>query len=48
MSTTDKTIILHLVPLPCDVPVAVRLRQALKTLLRRDSKPYHRASPRLR
>jgi hypothetical protein len=33
--STDKTIVLTLTPLPCDVPVAVRVRQALKTLFRR-------------
>jgi hypothetical protein len=34
--STGRTIILHLAPLPCDVPVVVRVRQALKTLPRRD------------
>jgi hypothetical protein len=34
--STDKTIILTLTPLPCGVPISLRIRQALKTLLRRD------------
>jgi hypothetical protein len=37
---------LHLQPLPCGVPVAVRLRQVLKTLLRRDRLPCLRIEGR--
>jgi hypothetical protein len=36
MADEPAQIILHLRPLPCDVPVAIRLRQLLKTALRRD------------
>jgi hypothetical protein len=33
--STDKTIIIHLEAMPCEVPVAIRVRQLLKTALRR-------------